>query len=317
MAGSNMNGREIPERAKIAELLAELMPPLPPDENQPLAAGFVPQSPGLEASHPIFDSPGLALEDVDLDALPAAAQVPIAPLPLPVPPAMPARPSDPETKLPPTVSFSRAELQRITASQSKAELKLPPVSSSKAELQLPAISPSKAELQLPAISPAKEEPPVASPTKVEMPKVPITPVVPVHFALAADEAEMQAVEKPAPPPELALEPASSFLQKYNWRNTREEKKPAPIPVALSKPVTQPNVPTADLIPMGNVTTAGYFTLMNWRNRPDQVRHPIRDPLAGLEKETITLAKGVPLFGYGPTGGAAWTVATVMALAAWE
>jgi hypothetical protein len=66
-----------------------------------------------------------------------------------------------------------------------------------------------------------------------------------------------------------------------------------------------------------VTIAGYFALVNWRNQPDLVRHPVRDPLAGIEKETLILAKNVPFFGYGSANDAPWSVSAIMSQCAWE
>ena len=256
MAGNNSNGKDIPERAKIAQLLAELMPPLPPAESQPAAAPPV-TAHALEESHPIFDSPGLALEDLDLDSLPAIPQDPVAPLALPTPPVLPTR-------------------------QMRSDSKL-------------------------AAVPA---------TKAEKVAEPITPVVPIHLTLASEATAAHAAARIPPLPQLATETAHSFLQKANWRNMPEEKS-APVVAAPARPAAQCMTAEADLIPLGNVTIAGYFTLVNWRNQPEMVRHPIRDPLAGIEKQTITLAKCIPFFGYGSTNGTSWSLCDVMAQFAWE
>jgi hypothetical protein len=48
-----------------------------------------------------------------------------------------------------------------------------------------------------------------------------------------------------------------------------------------------------------------------------VRRPVRDPLAGIEPETITLAKNVPFFGYGSPPDAPWSVSALMSQFAWE
>jgi hypothetical protein len=256
MAGNNSNGKDIPERAKIAQLLAELMPPLPTAKMQPATATPI-TARAPEESHPIFDSPGLALDDLDFDSLPAIPPAPVVPPIAPLPPAQPLRQSTPEIK-PAIVLTSRTEA-------------------------------------------------VAEP---------ITPLVPVHVTLAAEAGAAPPATNVPPPPQLATEPANSFLAKANWRNAPEER-PTPVVAAPSRPAAQRKAPGADLIPLGNVTMAGYFTLMNWRNQPEMVRHPIRDPLAGIEKETITLAKSIPFFGYGSTTGSPWSVAEVMLQFAWE
>ena len=256
MAGNNSNGKDIPERAKIAALLADLMQPLPPAESQPTPAPPV-TARALEDSHPIFDSPGLALDELDFDSLPAIPQAPVAPLALPAPPALPPRQTNSEIK-PAAVATLGAE--KIAES--------------------------------------------------------ITPLVPVHLTPATEASPVQTAAKIPPLPQLATEPANSFLQKANWRNAPEEK-PAPTVAPPSRSAVQRKKPKPDLIPLGNVTTAGYFTLINWRNQPELVRHPVRDPFAGIEPETITLAKNVPFFSYGSPSGSPWSVSALMSQFAWE
>jgi hypothetical protein len=252
MAGNN-NSKDMPQRAKIAELLADLMPPLPSAENHPVIMAAA-EPPRPEDSHPIYDTRALALEDLEFETTANSAPAVHAPLPLPVPPALPkptGAPVMPKPLLPPTKKLD-------------AEVTLTPVA--------PRLDPRTAEeMRLP-------------PSK--------------HL------------------PDLANASADLFLQHYNWRNAVQVAPARPAAPTIPAPIAKPAPAKLDLIPLGNLTTAGFFALMNWRNDPEQVRHPVRDPLAGIDADAITLLKSLPFFGYGPPEGT-WTVAAVMSQVAWQ
>jgi hypothetical protein len=69
-----------------------------------------------------------------------------------------------------------------------------------------------------------------------------------------------------------------------------------------------------LIPLAEITAADFFALINWRNQPDLVRHPVEEPV-GFDHETLTLSERVPFHGIGHAKES--TVAGVMAKCVWE
>lgn len=50
----------------------------------------------------------------------------------------------------------------------------------------------------------------------------------------------------------------------------------------------------DLISLGDLTTHGFFSMINWKNSPAAVRRPLRSEF-GLDPETLALAKSIPFF----------------------
>jgi hypothetical protein len=82
---------------------------------------------------------------------------------------------------------------------------------------------------------------------------------------------------------------------------------APAPVSVAD----------DRIPLGELTTAAYFALVNWQNRPDRGRHPRLSDF-GLDDASLALAKVIPFYVVGqPRVADKTTVAAVLSEVAWE
>jgi len=73
----------------------------------------------------------------------------------------------------------------------------------------------------------------------------------------------------------------------------------------------------DRIPLGELTVAAYFALVNWQNRPDRGRHPRLSDF-GLDDASLALAKVIPFYVVGqPRVADKTTVAAVLSEVAWE
>ncbi len=102
-------------------------------------------------------------------------------------------------------------------------------------------------------------------------------------------------------------------------------KPMPVPVKVVEPTPAPAkaVETTsapldpELIPLGSLTVAGYFSLVNWKNDPKRVRHPRRADY-GLDQQTLAQASRNPFYVVGqPRRAEERSVSEVMAEIAWE
>jgi hypothetical protein len=157
---------------------------------------------------------------------------------------------------------------------------------------MPAVTPRERHIPGPVKPPALAEPPPLPPTLAEPPPLPPTPVTP-----------------PVVVP--VQEPASSFLNRYNWRN-----ESAPPPAAKKQPAPTPPAKTPELLPLGTLAASSYFALVNWRNQPDQVRHPVREQ-PGFDAESLIMCEGAPFHGMGSRDLKELTVSAVMAQCVWE
>src|SRR5262249_22694013 len=73
----------------------------------------------------------------------------------------------------------------------------------------------------------------------------------------------------------------------------------------------------DLMPLGNLTTAFFFSLMNWPNERERVRHPRRSDF-GLDEASLRLAQTIPFYVTGqPRVPDRFSVAAIMAEFVWE
>lgn len=97
------------------------------------------------------------------------------------------------------------------------------------------------------------------------------------------------------------------------------KPAAPVaPAALAEPAESASAPLdPELIPLGSLTVAGYFSLVNWKNDPKRVRHPRRADY-GLDQQTLAQASRNPFYVVGqPRRPEERSVSEVMAEIAWE
>lgn len=145
--------------------------------------------------------------------------------------------------------------------------------------------PSKAEFRL-------EPEPTRPPSKTEIKLEPVAPKPPV----AKPVADVHAAPKPT--------------------SESEARKSAP---AKSEPkkVAESAGKDDDLIPLGDLSVGGYFSLVNWRNERDKAKHPRRSDY-GLDEQTLALARRNPFYLIGhPRRPEARSVANVLSEIVWD
>jgi hypothetical protein len=184
----------------------------------------------------------------------------------------------------------------VQAPGSHANLRLPPAA-------MPIRPPSKAEFKL--------EP---APSKSSFKLPPVDPPVEAKRPQSKSEFRLEAMPPKAPAKQPPLEPPAESKRKSSF----EPPKAAPEP-AKSKP-EKPAKPAAkddDLIPLGDLSVSGYFSLVNWRNDAEQAKHPRRSDY-GLDEQTLALARLNPFYLIGqPRRPETRSVANVLSEIAWE
>jgi hypothetical protein len=180
---------------------------------------------------------------------------------------------------------------------SRANLRLPPTA-------MPVRPPSKAEFKLDAAppKPAFKQPPVDPPVENKRP-------------LSKSEFKLEAMPPKAPAKQPPLEPPPADSKR---KSSFESPKAAPDP-AKPKPEkpAKPAIKDDDLIPLGDLSVSGYFSLVNWRNEPEQAKHPRRSDY-GLDEQTLALARLNPFYLIGqPRRPETRSVANVLSEISWE
>jgi len=97
--------------------------------------------------------------------------------------------------------------------------------------------------------------------------------------------------------------------------------PEPRPTAEGRGDAEPHLPTIaadpDLIPLGDLTVSGYFSIVNWSNEPKRERHPRRNEY-GLDEASLELARRIPFYVTGQARAVdRFSVAAVRAQFVWE
>jgi hypothetical protein len=102
-----------------------------------------------------------------------------------------------------------------------------------------------------------------------------------------------------------------------------ESTPTPAKPVVSMPAPANTVemtPTSldpELIPLGSLSVAGYFSIVNWKNDPRRVRHPRRADY-GLDQQTLAQASRNPFYVVGqPRRPEDRSVSEVLAEIVWE
>ncbi len=125
--------------------------------------------------------------------------------------------------------------------------------------------------------------------------------------------------------EIPVEPTPALARTAEPVPAPAAVKPMPVPVKAVEPTPAPAkaVETTsapldpELIPLGSLTVAGYFSLVNWKNDPKRVRHPRRADY-GLDQQTLAQASRNPFYVVGqPRRAEERSVSEVMAEIAWE
>jgi hypothetical protein len=310
MTQTNKNDRSpkdlsVPETMKIAALLAELMPP-----GVEMGSGSTPVSLQADAGESVDDSPSpihgppaLQMEDLDelaenesassddlsrsptpppaaWSALPGKSTRPVRDT---APPAAPAAWQNPPSRPVPSAP-APAPIQEVTT---------PPV------IVLPKLSeirtPTGMQQPVSTASPASQE---SKPQKA--------PIQETQPAPAAIQAEDTTVTK--------------LMERTNRSNNAEFLREASAvskaaPAKIAGPKSAPL--DLDLIPLGSLTVAGYFSLVNWKNDPRRIRHPKRADY-GLDEQTLAQASRNPFYVVGqPRRPEDRSVSEVLAEIVWE
>lgn len=337
----------VPETMRIAALLAELMP------SGGLAGGAKEAVIKVEkeeaASHPMIELP----PPLPVAKLAPQSADPLPPVP-PTPEAVAApRANAPTAAAPLTVSVmpeatprSKTAVAPATAMPKLAPPVRPP---SRGEIKLeaePIRPPSKAEIKL---EPAPVRPPSKAEIRLEPP--PLRPLSNAEIRLeqqppvAKPVAEAPAAAKPASEPEIKKAAPLPVKQEPPKANApapikQEPPKTAPVkqeppkaatpapprqePPRAAAPATheRPKAATQaakddELIPLGDLSVGGYFSLVNWRNDRQKAKHPRRSDY-GLDEQTLALARRNPFYLVGrPRVPEARSVAAVLSEIAWD
>jgi hypothetical protein len=280
----------VPETMKIAALLAELMPP--GSAGQPALPLTPPKDVADEVAAGTFSAPALQIEDLDdfeADAAPPdLVSVGVShdePVRASVPPLLPE------------VSEPAAEAS-VPMKTSEASNEVPDTHGSTAPTTVPESFPTASELSVPVSAPSLELPPT-----------------------------------PVPPPRSdssALEPSAvgvgQFLRHLNWSNDPAQPPlPTESPIAMSGPEARSTTQTVpqskphdpELVPLGNLSLAGFFALVNWTNDPQRVKQPRRADY-GLDEQTLSEARKNPFYVIGkPRRPERDSVAEVLAEISWD
>jgi hypothetical protein len=184
----------------------------------------------------------------------------------------------------------------MQAPGSRANLRLPPTA-------MPVRPPSKAEFKLDAAppKPAFKQPPVDPPVENKRPQ-------------SKGEFKLEAMPPKAPVKQPPLEPPADSKRKSSFEPPKAAPEPAkPKPEKPAKPAIKDD----DLIPLGDLSVSGYFSLINWRNEPEQAKHPRRSDY-GLDEQTLALARLNPFYLIGqPRRPETRSVANVLSEISWE
>jgi hypothetical protein len=343
-AKNNRSAQDLPgpETMQIAALLAELMPPggLGSKAGPSPLSILADQLPGPTASEVREMSPSELIE--------------LAPPAQAVPPPLPevkVPPTAASVVVTPTMTPNRPT-RRITASVVAANTQppAPPKVEPKIEKKVeppppPAPKPDlktdkKAEPSVPRIE-VRAQPPRPQPEpKVEAPppkpqpepkkaQAPAPKAQPVQAQPPKSQPEPKVeaqTDKPAPQPSAFASPVTVPLTEIIKLQNRKTDAVAGKPAATDAPkakaaepvVPLPTaVPADDLIPLGDLSVGGYFSLVNWRNDPEQTKHPRRSDY-GLDEQTLALARQNPFYVIGkPRRPEARNVASVLSEIAWE
>jgi len=131
---------------------------------------------------------------------------------------------------------------------------------------------------------------------------PIPSFAEVNGSKPTPVASLEAKPAPVTPPEPA--PVSAKLAE-------------PLPAVAKSPEPAHPALDPDLIPLGSLTVAGYFSLVNWKNDPRRVRHPSRADY-GLDAQSLAQASRNPFYVVGQARRPEdRSVSEVMAEIAWE
>jgi hypothetical protein len=156
-------------------------------------------------------------------------------------------------------------------------------------------------------------PPAPAPSPRQPAAPPATAVPSGSKAVASTPPRFEARLQPGRPKQPPLEPPTR----------RVEAEPPPIKPSVESEkrgpakATKPSRPADDLIPLGDLSVSGYFSLVNWRNDPEQARHPRRSDY-GLDEQTLALARKNPFYVIGqPRRPESRNVAEVLSEIAWE
>lgn len=272
----------VPETMKIAALLAELMPPGTIAQPVPLATKR--SEPADDQTAGAFSAPALQIEDLDEFETEAVSPsvVPIGTSPVEphlasVPPLLPAAPSGPSPLSPVAGSVDGKTPEEADFAASTMEA-----------------------------DPTADE----APTIPRLPPTPIPP--PINESL------------PAEPAEIA---AGRFLTGLNWANDPSQPPIAATPLPLQSAdssvgstqerSTDRRPHDVELVPLGDLSAAGFFSLVNWTNDPQGARHPRRADY-GLDEQTLSQARKNPFYVVGqPRKPERDSVAELMARISWD
>ncbi len=168
----------------------------------------------------------------------------------------------------------------------------------------PAVPPPSLTVVDSTLMPAPPRP--APAPKPRPPVAPTATVVPAvnKVAMSApgrSEARLQ-LERPKQPPLEPPPPAKPAIESAKLETAK---------------VVAPSRPADDLIPLGDLSVSGYFSLVNWGNDPTHARHPRRSDY-GLDEHTLALARQNPFYVIGqPRRPESRSVAEVLSEITWE
>ncbi len=136
-----------------------------------------------------------------------------------------------------------------------------------------------------------------------LPSLVFSPRPPIFVPEPTGPAEVYMESGPMP---LSISPSVYVTDEATSR--RDERNEMPINRSAAN---------LDLMPLGNLTTAFFFSLMNWPNEPERVRHPRRSDF-GLDEASLRLAQTIPFYVTGqPRVPDRFSVAAIMAEFVWE
>ncbi len=273
----------VPETMKIAALLAELMPTGAIGQPVPLATKN--PEPLEDAAAQAFAAPTLQIDDLDEfetdDVSPRNVAMSVSPHASDLSSVPPLLPEVPPPRLTTALGVETAEAH-----------------------------PEKGMVE----RVGKEDRPIDT-EATTLPALPPTPIPPpIDQSL------------PTPPSELA---AGHFLAGLNWANDPSQPPisppPSQPPTSLpERPAEHTETPTAsrraydlELVPLGNLSAKGFFSLVNWTNDPQKVRHPRRADY-GLDEQTLSQARKNPFYVVGqPRRPERDSVSEILAEIDWE
>lgn len=158
--------------------------------------------------------------------------------------------------------------------------------------------------------PMQERPRPASPRGLSKTKFPVEFPTPPPMGRFKPDADL--------PPPLSM-PSPSVAELLNSPDWKSDPLPEPLPADVPASLANSAGAAADpeLIQLGDLSTAGFFAMANWRNDPAAVRRPRRADY-GLDEQTLALARRNPFYVVGqPRRPETRTVADVLAEFVWE